>query len=203
MNLIEVDCTDINKNLCKECESIIHKLNSHILTWNTERAIKINKDFDIMNSALTTRADTEKKLVESESYKDKCREVLIPRLFEEFNDLKQWFMMLYDTPFQISEDSLAPLKVCNTWVKSILSTLQTVENRLQGEKDVLVAQLKEVRKSFGEELNAIEQEINKRKVDSERSMYKDFSALIANLKIRLEKAVKKMEDINEKETLLG
>lgn len=203
LNMTEVDCTDLNRTLCKECESIIFKLNSYILSCNTDRAMKMNKEFDNMNSILNTRADSEKKLVESEDYKEKCREIYIPKLFEDFNDIKEWFKLLYNTPFQVSEENLAPLKTCNVWVKSILGTLSAVEMRLQNEKDTLVSQLREVRKAFGEELNVIEQEINKHRNDSERSLYRDYCPQITNLKLRLEKCVKKMEEINEKETLLG
>lgn len=203
LNLMKVDCRDLNKTLCKECESIINKLTGHVLSWNTDRALKISKEFESMNSILLTRAESEKKLVESEDYKEKCREVYIPQLFEDFNDVKAWFYLLYDTPLQINEDNLIPLKTCNVWVKSILDILNSVEIRLQNEKDVLVAQLREVRKGFNEELNAIEQEINKHRNDNVKALHIEICGKIANLKVKLEKATRKMEEINEKETLLG
>ena len=111
--------------------------------------------------------------------------------------------MLYGTPFQISEENLNPLKTCNGWIKSIIGLVTKAEFKLQNEKDVLIAQLREIRKGFGEELNAIDQKINKRKNDSEKRLYPQYISKIAKFKFRLEKAVLKMEEINEKEILLG
>ena len=203
LNMIEVDCTDINKTLCKDCDSIINKLNTHIMSTSIDRALKMNKEFDNMNINLTTKAVTEKKLVESEEYKEKCRDIYIPKLFEEFDDIKAWYKLLYDTPFQVSEDSLAPLKMSNSWVKSILDILSATEARLQDEKDGLIGQLRDVKKIFSEELNTIEQEINKHRNDNDRTFVGEISKQIANLKFKLEKAINKMKEINEKEVMLG
>ena len=64
--------------------------------------------------------------------------------------------------------------------------MHDIELRLQSDKDVLIAQLKDYRKNFGEELNQIEQEINKLSKASEKAMYSEYCEQIAVLKLRLE-----------------
>lgn len=203
MNMIEVDCSEINKSLCKECDEIVKKLNNYIMTRSQERAQKLSRDFDEMTNKLKARADTEQKLVDSENYKEKCRIEEIPKLFTDYADIIEWFKLLYHTPYQVSEDSLAPLKSCNTWVKDILNTLSAAEHRLQNEKDDLSLKLRETRNAFWAELNAIEQEIAKHRNDSEEPMYKDYSQQISNLRLKLEKDRRQMEEIHEKEQKLG
>ena len=203
LNMVEVDCSEINKSLCKECDEIIKKLNNHIMTRSQERAQKLSRDFDEMTNKLKTRADTEQKLVDSENYKEKCRIEEIPRLFRDYEDIIAWFKLLYQTPFQVSEENLAPLKNCNTWVKEILTTLSNAEQRLQTEKDDLSLKLKETRNAFWAELNNIEQEIAKHRNDSEEALHKGYAEQIASLKLKLEKDRRQMEEIHDKEIKLG
>lgn len=202
LNMVEVDCSDINKLLCKECDDIINTLCVAIRNKNLDRATTVYKEFETMNSFLSNRADSEEKLVEYENYKDKCRDSLIPKLFEEYRDIKDWVKMLYDLPFKI-EDELIPLKSCNFWVKRIINYMQDIELRLQGEKDVLITHLKEHRKNFSEEINVIDHEINKLRNASEKALYAEYCEQIAVLKQRLEESESKMKDINAKEELLG
>ncbi|CAG9334937.1 unnamed protein product [Blepharisma stoltei] len=203
LNMIEVECGDINKQLCKDCDDIVFTLNKAILTKNADRATSIYKEFQTISEFYSTKADTEEKLVEHESYKDKCREQIIPNLFQEYNDTKEWFKMLYDSPFNVGEEDLAPLGQCNFWVKTIMGRMQEIELSLQNSKDALNNQLREIRKNFGEELNSIELEISRLKDISDRSESKEHVKTIANLKQRLEEAEEKMKEINLKEELLG
>ncbi|OMJ80715.1 hypothetical protein SteCoe_18966 [Stentor coeruleus] len=202
LNMIEVDCSHINQQLCNECDSIIEKLCNAIKVKNIGKATDIYKEFEIMNSNLQNRADSEDHLVQYENYKDRCRDIEIPRLFEEYRDIKEWFKMLYELPFKI-EDELLSLKSCNFWTKRITPLMQETEIRLQGEKDVLIAQLKENRKNFGEEINVIDHEINKLRNASEKALYREYCEQIAILKQRLEESEEKMKEINTKEELLG
>ena len=202
LNMVEVDCSDINKLLCKECDDIVYLLCTSIRNKNLERASSVYKDFEGINSYLQNRADSEEKLVEYENYRDRCRDTIIPKLFEEYRDVKDWFKMLYDQPYKI-EDELIPLKTCNFWVQRIIPYIQEIEVRLQGEKDVLIAQLKEYRRNFLEEVNVIDHEINKLRNASEKAMHEDYCAQIAILKQRLEESEEKMKEINAKEELLG
>lgn len=89
LNMIEVECSDINKQLCKDCDDIVYTLSKAILTKNADRATSIYKEFQTISEFYSTKADTEEKLVEHESYKDKCREQIIPNLFNEYNDTKE------------------------------------------------------------------------------------------------------------------
>ena len=81
--------------------------------------------------------------------------------------------------------------------------MQEIEIRLQGEKDILINQLREYRKNFGEEINVIDHEINKLRNASEKTLYKDYCEQIAILKQRLEESEEKMKEINKKEELIG
>ena len=202
LNMVEVDCSDINKLLCKECDGIINFLCVSIRNKNLERASNLYKKFEDINAFFQNHATSEQVLVEHENYKDKCRDVTIPAYFDEYRDIKDWIKLLYDLPFKI-EDELIPLKSCNFWVKRIISYIQDIEVRLQGEKDTLITQLKEKRKNFGEELNVIDHEINKLRNASEKSLYREYCDQIAILKQRLEEAEEKMKEINTKEELLG
>ena len=88
LNMVEVDCSEINKMLCKECDDIINILCVAIRNRNLDRATKVYKDFEEINSFLGNRADSEEKLVQYEQYKDNCRDVIIPKLFEDYRDIK-------------------------------------------------------------------------------------------------------------------
>lgn len=111
--------------------------------------------------------------------------------------------MLYDSPFNIGEEDLAPLGQCNFWVKTIMGRMTEIELSLQNSKDTLNNQLREIRKNFGEELNSIELAINHMRDASEKSLYKTYVEAISVLKQRLEEADEKMKEINTKEELLG
>jgi dynein heavy chain len=203
LNMVQVECQDINKQLCKECDDIVYLLCKSILNRNSERATSIYKEFESIEHYFSNRADTPEKLVDYEEHRDKCRDKLVPNLFKEYNDVKEWFKMLLDSLFNVGEDDLGPLKQCKYWVNRILHTLEDIDNKVRNDRDTLETQLKETRKNFGEELQSIENEINKLKNASERSLYKDYCTQITNLKERLEEAQMKMEDINQREELLG
>jgi dynein heavy chain, axonemal len=202
LNMVEVDCTEINRILRKECNDIINIVCKAIQTTNFNRASNVYKEFDTMSTLLSNRADSEEKLVENEKYKDKCRNEEIPKLLEEYKDIKEWIKMLYDLPFEIEEE-LTALKQCHIWVKKILEVMQSAEVRLQNEKDTLINQLKEYRKSFIDELNSIDHEINKLRNASERGLFDEYCDTTAVLKQRLEESEEKMKEINSKEVLLG
>ena len=202
LNMVEVDCSEINKLLRKECDEIVFLLINSILKSNFERGKAVYQKFEDINNQLVQKADSEEKLVEIESFKNTCRDTTIPNLFEEYNDVKEWYKMLYSYPYNISEEDLSSLKQCSFWVMKIWPTMQEVELRLQSERDSLVTQLKDYRKNFAEELNSIEHQIDKLKDNGDKVTVDDTNQNIAELKFKLQEAEEKMNTINRKEELL-
>ena len=107
MNMILIDCVDLNKKLVSELEELIFIILSRASDFVfQESSAAITTSVKAINESFQAKADSSKKLVAMEKELDEIKLVKRQQLVNEYNELVEWLMLIYNHPtrFKVPEE---------------------------------------------------------------------------------------------------
>jgi len=203
MSMAVVECQEINKYLCKQCDEFVYQLTKDVAMKNKGRMSEIYSSFQDMHATFSPAVETAERLVQTDDYLMNCKEKLLPALLTKYDDVRKWLGLLYDTAYKVTPDDIDQLQKCVWFVNNIDLQMEERQEKLLNERASLEGKLKARCKDYTVDLEAVEQEFSKIKIKNERQMYKSVCEELDSMKARLEHSARELEEINQKRELFG
>merc|ERR1712001_413195 len=102
---------------------------------------------------INKKPTSELELVELENTVEHFRAVDLKNLREEFQNVKLWMGVLFESNFLLTQNDFQAMKESANWVKSIDSIVDAREQDHKYEREALENKFKELRGKFQEDLN--------------------------------------------------
>ena len=94
-----VECNELNQQLIFICDRLIEKILKKIFDYIVEQTQQsISAEVRTITTRFAEKADSTTSLVEYEAYLESVRMQKRKEIFENYNDLIEWLMLLYEYP---------------------------------------------------------------------------------------------------------
>lgn len=221
MNMIKVDCSEVNAFLLKELKECIEFLLKYIFTENISNKSKmlIDEVDNKLKDKLSKTAETEENLhnMEQEFEEDKAKK--IPELYETYAEFLEWvfFYLKYDTyPVGIGSSKVGSNEVGGSLEKLVIECFNSVKNisslvyqfhtnNIIDKKSMFESNLNKKREKMAQEINAILARWKEIKDGASEAISQEENVLIdlQSLNDDIDKTMKKLEELHVTENLLG
>lgn len=202
MSMILVDCTEFKRALLRACQDLIKRLTKAIHDLIHDQNAFISKEFERMQDDISHNAENAEKLVELENHLEKIKRTKAKETEAQFNELKEWLFVLYNTNFKIPDDDLNKINLTSERVKSILDMANAREDRLHKEREDIENGLRKRRTALTEEIDFISTQIDKLKEFAYMN-FENANSQVDQLNKRIKVCQENLSDINNKEELIG
>ncbi|CEM30102.1 unnamed protein product [Vitrella brassicaformis CCMP3155] len=203
MTMAAVDCLELNellKSKARECERILQQVVAERIL---DRSARVVKSFENFQTKISKKPMTEVELVELEEALDKFKTDESKRLSDEFADIKAWQQMLFNTGHLLTPDDFKSVRAAAEWMQSIAQILDNRDKELKQEREGLEDKFKEQRQKFTEDVQSCLKNVEAfRKYGNMRQM-EEYLEKIQGLKEKFERFQFEVENLNQKEELLG
>ena len=201
MNMFLIDCADLNNKLCQECEDLIDRILARAADQVfTESAPNISTRVKLIQEQFATKADSSKRLVSLEKQLEDVKLNQRVTLVNDYNDLIEWLMMIYDNPrVRVQDEQIKSILNAYGQTQKISQILENAETSLKNQRVEIENTLMREKKEFIEMLEEIKQECDKFKDCDNKKMDNDYNKSIANINQRLGSLTDDMTKINEQE----
>jgi hypothetical protein len=100
MNMFMIDCSDLNKKLCDECDALVERLLSRAADFVlSETSVQITAQVKNIGDRFTLRAnESTQELVKSEKEFEDFKLFKRQEIMNQYTDLIDWLCFLYDNP---------------------------------------------------------------------------------------------------------
>jgi hypothetical protein len=219
MNMIKINCTEINKELRERLYDYICDLLKYIQAKNINgKAKDLNERIEKLRVELNSHAQDEETLSKLENDLEISKVEQIPSLFNEYNDFLEWvfFYLDYDI-YPIFPDSAketvaggieSTIRTAHSTVKLILPALETFETNLKEKRQQLETQLNKARSFVNTTITNLRKDVEFIKENSNSQFHGDETGAIflSNLKAldkRTTEAGILLQSLMKREELLG
>ena len=205
MNMFLIDCREINRTLRKCCEDLINQLLKSALTLMIDKTSNLSRDYESIKEKASTKPETEAKLVETETFIDKAKNEQIKKNLEEYEDVLQWLKTIFNTNYRTTDDDLKTIYNTHLNIEQIEKTLDLYEGKLKTARLDFENKLNKKRTELFTTLDEISAELDTFKEMSEERAggKKNNEEVLAELNEQLKKAHLDIDDLIEKESLMG
>jgi len=203
MGLQTIYCASINEELVARAQSCCHFLENNVLQGVVQRNISICKAFTHISNTVALKSSDTCELVEAERYILQVREVVVPELLQEVDEIRMSLEFLLLNKSLVTADLLTSLGVTFGWVRKIESVVDDGANHRQAERDSFEVEFKLERDGFMQELGVIESQIDMLKDKGDIRFVRQQLRAVGNVKELIGNAKSRASDINEEETKLG
>ena len=216
MNLIKINCTELNATIRKKIEGFIYDCLKSII--NTNILLK-SKNFvegceKILND-LKSSVNTVKALYELENKAETNRTETIPQLLNDYEDFLDWvfFYLSYDTykVLEPSKDNVnsfeQSIKACHDSFIQIEMSMKSLTEVLENQKKKFTAELDEERAKLMEDITKLKAEVDEDREEIKNKIYGDDSSkFLDDIEKKNEWALTcqaRLKEVVEKEGYLG
>jgi len=216
MNLIKIDCAEMNLNLRDSLESFIYDLLRYIQTKNISgKSKEINDRIGDLTAELKITPKDEEELYFLESKLEIYRSETVPNILKDYQDFLAWlfFYLDYDK-YQIFlensklNDTMGSIetivRTSHHTVKLISPAMETFESVLKEKRTIFEKSLMEFSKNYGNKVDQLRSRIDAKRKKASSSMHDE------NFVIHLKEEEKEIEELFvmwqvlvKKEELLG
>jgi len=217
MNLIKIDCTDINKNLRESLSNYIYDLLRYIQTKNIiGKSKEINDEIERLIADLKTTPKDEEELYILENRLETYKNDLLPNITTNYQDFLQWvfFYLDYDK-YQIFpdhsklNDSMGSIetivRTSHHTVKLISPAMETFESVLKEKRTAFEKSLQEYVKEYNIKVDALRVKIDdkRKKASSGYLEENNFIGYMREDEKEINETITMLQILNRKEELLG
>jgi hypothetical protein len=210
MNMILINCKDINQRIKTLLEKYIADLLNYVLKENIlHKSKEINETNDTIIEKLSKEVkDDPNQVVNFENELDIMKTETLIKLSHDYEDFIEWvfFYYSYDLYEMVSDQSLEnAIKTTHSNIKLIQPKVDNFEHNLKTKKNEFEIQLGKEKASLLQTITDIRKKVDEYKVNSANSGYEDslFSQKLAELDKSIDETKVKLEDLVKKEELLG
>lgn len=160
MNMFLIECKGLNNALCKMCEDLINDLleaiNNHVL----ECASRLTSEVKQIKDDLLKRAENSRMLVEFEERVDKVKLEDKARLKDEYQDMIEWLMMLFQNRrYQPDDRNMRPILTTFEQINAIDDVIEEKERALEKDRRELEERLLAQRRDFTLDLEQVKTDV--------------------------------------------
>ena len=218
MNMIKIDCSEINDFLKKELTQCIEILLKYIFKENISIKSKVLlEEIEKLKEKLGAVAGNEQELAEFEKRYEEFKITIIPKLYDDYADFIEWVLFFWKYG-NSNEDSQNPggsdmIANVNNIVKdsylcvSLIQNMvqQFIQTNLKDKRATFEAKLEKTRINMGKEITEVKKDWDETKNSASENINQDESYIkdLEMFKIRLENVSQKLEDMRAIENLLG
>jgi len=202
MNMFMIDCTELNKRLCLECEQLIDRILNRAMEFvlnDTARQIhslikNVGERFAQSSKESTAILVSAEK--EFEDFKLFKRQELI----NQYNDLIEWLCFLYNNPrLKILEEHVKSVKQAHDQILKINQYIEAKEKSLRSDREEVVNRLHTKKKVFTESLEKIKVELDKFRENNTKRLEDEYNKTIKMMNDELRNLNDEMQEINQME----
>jgi hypothetical protein len=215
LNLIRIDCTDINLELRFSLYNFVIDLLKYVQNKNiTQKSKDLNERIDTLKDNLERIPPDEETLYIYETNLESYKNDKVPAIYNEYNDFLEWVFFYFDYdrypifPDSSKGESMGGMDIvirsCNNIIKFIPNSMETFEGNLKEKRNIFETQLNKTRSEFNEELKKITQEIQQNRTNANALLLDDnFIFTLTKIEKDIEKAYINLGALVKKEELLG
>eukprot|EP00795_Rhopilema_esculentum_P009610 gene9610-17369_t len=203
LNLLCLNCVQVNEELEKRARNLENRLISYIVDLNRDQNRGICKRFDEISDRCQEMPDQTSDLVKLEEYVKNASGVTVVQLQKEVDEAAERLIFLLDYATLPYED----IKLNSTvfhWSDHIQKIFELSRNRIDHRKDLAMTELRKKLKNFDEKLNIYNKEVEtfrKKEIMNTEEMHKNVEKL-DELDTLLVMAREELQSLNEEEELL-
>ena len=169
MNMIKINCLNLNEHIRTEINKFILNLLNNILTVNIFNKSKyLGQSCTDILGELKTQVNTEEILFKLENIAETCRTETIPQLLNEYEDYLQWvfFYLSYDTypvyltQKEISNNFESSIKECHDNFIQIDISMKSFMDVLENQKKKFTQDLDEERAKLLDDITELKTQVN-------------------------------------------
>jgi len=215
LNLIRIDCSEINMDLRFSLNNFIVDLLKFVQTKNIiQKAKDLIERIDALKDNLDRVPGDEETLYIYETNLESYKNDKVPGIYSEYHDFLEWVFFYFDYdrypifPDSSKGESMGGIDIIirntNNVIKYIPSWMETFEAILKDKRHIFETQLNKTRSEFNEELRKITQEIQHNRSNA-NTLLLDDNFIVSLLKIEkdIEHAYINLSALVKKEELLG
>ena len=216
MNLIKINCSELNNTIRKKIEGFIYDCLKSILNTNILLKSKnLGEGCEKILNDLKSSVNTVKALYELENKAETNRTETIPQLLNDYEDFLDWvfFYLSYDTykVLEQAKDNVnsfeQSIKACHDSFIQIEMSMKSLTEVLENQKKKFTAELDEERAKLMEDITKLKAEVDEDREEIKNKIYGDDSTkFLDEIEKKNEWALTcqaRLKDVVEKEGYLG
>ena len=215
MNMIKINCLNLNEHIRTEINKFILNLLNNILTVNIFNKSKyLGQSCTDILGELKTQVNTEEILFKLENIAETCRTETIPQLLNEYEDYLQWvfFYLSYDTypvyltQKEISNNFESSIKECHDNFIQIDISMKSFMDVLENQKKKFTQDLDEERAKLLDDITELKKAVDDNKENIKTKLYGDENKFREGLEKLNQEALNcqnRLKNVVEKEGFLG
>ena len=216
MNLIKINCSELNNTIRKKIESFIYDCLKNILNTNILLKSKnLGEGCEKILNDLKSSVNTVKALYELENKAETNRTETIPQLLNDYEDFLDWvfFYLSYDTykVLEQAKDNVnsfeQSIKACHDSFIQIEISMKSLTEVLENQKKKFTAELDEERAKLMEDITKLKAEVDEDREEIKNKIYGDDSTkFLDEIEKKNEWALtcqQRLKEVVEKEGYLG
>lgn len=139
MNMILIDCQQLNQSLIDKCQKFIKRIIGKIKQNTTDLAGGVIQSAEQIKSKLQEKPTDAKQLVDAENYLEDVRTERKLQLIDDFKKVVDWLCLIYDYPLyeQVDEDEIKPIYNCHTLIEQLDQQIEQADAKLKIERKQL------------------------------------------------------------------
>ena len=217
MNLIKINCTELNNTIRKKIEGFIADCLKNILDINIlSKSKNLGEGCEKILNDLKSSVTSPKILYEIENKAETNRTETIPQLLNDYEDFLDWvfFYLSYDT-YKVLEEAKdnnvnsfeQSIKACHDSFIQIEISMKSLTEVLENQKKKFTAELDEERTKLMEDITKLKAEVDEDREEIKNKIYGDDSTkFLDEIEKKNEWALQlqaKLKEVVEKEGYLG
>ena len=216
MNLIKINCSELNNTIRKKIEGFIYDCLKSILNTNILLKSKnLGEGCEKILNDLKSSVNTVKALYELENKAETNRTETIPQLLNDYEDFLDWvfFYLSYDTykVLEQAKDNVnsfeQSIKACLDSFIQIEMSMKSLTEVLENQKKKFTAELDEERTRLMEDITKLKAEVDEDREEIKNKIYGDDSTkFLDEIEKKNEWALTlqaRLKEVVEKEGYLG
>ena len=216
MNLIKINCSELNNTIRKKIEGFIYDCLKNILNTNILLKSKnLGEGCEKILNDLKSSVNTVKALYELENKAETNRTETIPQLLNDYEDFLDWvfFYLSYDTykVLEQAKDNVnsfeQSIKACHDSFIQIEISMKSLTEVLENQKKKFTAELDEERAKLMEDITKLKAEVDEDREEIKNKIYGDDSTkFLDEIEKKNEWALTcqaRLKEVVEKEGYLG
>ncbi len=215
LNLIRIDCTDINMELRFSLYNFIVDLLKYVQSKNiVQKAKDLTERIDALKDNLDRVPNDEETLYVFETNLESYKNDKVPAIYNEYNDFLEWVFFYFDYdkypifPDSSKGESMGGIDIIirniNNIIRYIPAWMETFEGILKDKRNIFETHLNKTRSEFNEALRKITAEIQHNRSNANTLLLDDgFVFTLLKIEKDIEDAYVDLRALVKKEELLG
>jgi len=208
LQMISVDCAEINETLCRKAGEAVHILLHAVLRNLLLKNDQLVKSFEAVVNHMVKKPTSEVELVDLEAHVDEFRATGLKGLLGEFASIHAWLGFLFECEDRLCWAMLSmkhyrAIYDSACWVHSIDGIVSEREANLRREREALESKFMEQRNKFVEDLEGFNAFVEKFRDCGNLRQVDDYLERIQVLRNHFTRAHQEAQHLNHKEQRLG